>query len=445
MKFFYFLVIFLIGSVASSSFPYELTLKQCIQMALEKNPEVKQKFWLEIAKKNSLEQTYSEFYPKIFAQYGYKKNYNQNNNETSIPNKNYFATLEVQQNLYNQSFLTKMDLAKGEYSIAQLDFQKQKEDIVYKVIQTYIMILILMESIKVTEESLNYYKQYVESIQKFVDYGLRTYNDLLKANTELKNAEVEVVKLKNQLNLSKFQLLFLIGLLKENQNDIVNIDILRLDPEEILLYFNTKKEIVKTTLQKLESFPELYQLALTYRKDYLIQKKELELSQLEISLQKYGYYPFFGAAFTYSRIDDQYNLKSPERKTWDLNVFIKIPIFEGFNTKNKIEEYESLNRVQLEKENFLKQNIALELESNLHTYNELLKKLQYYKESYKFSKENLNLLQKRYNNGLGTFLELSDATNLYYISSRNLIQTQYEIELKKIEILKLLGIILEIL
>lgn len=442
-------ILYLIFFFSFALFPdekRELDLKNCILIGLEKNPEIKQKLWYEISKKNALEQTYSEFYPKLSVQYGYNKNSIQNKNETPITKKNYFATIEVLQNLYNQNSITKIDIAKEELFISQLELELQKENIVFNIIRTYITILIYLENIKVAEENLNYYKQYVDMIQKSIDVGLRTHNELLKANSESKNAEVELVKMKNQLDLSKLQLMFYMGLLKENQRiDLENLIIKKIEPEELLSYFNTKKDIVVNALNKINQYNELYEIALAERKDYQIQRRQIELSKLGIGLQKSGYYPILGASFTYSQLDDYYHLKSPENKTWDLKLFIKIPIFEGFSTKNKVEEYESLHQVQLEKENLLKQNIALELESNFNNYQELEKKIQFYKESYKYAKENLNIVQKRYNNGLGTFLELTDATNLYYTSSKNLIQTKYEIELKKIEILKLLGIILEIL
>lgn len=442
-------ILYFIFFFSSTLFPNEkneLELKNCILIGLEQNPEIKQKLWYEISKKNALEQTYSDFYPKLNFQYGYNKQSIQSKNETPITKKNYFATIEVLQNLYNQNSVTKIDIAKEELFISQLELKKQKENIVFNIIQTYLTILIFLENIKASEENLNFYKQYVEMIQKFIEVGLRTHNELLKANAELKNAEVELAKIKNQFNLSKLQLVFYMGLLKENQNvDLENFNIKKIEPEELLSYFNTKKEIVINALNKINHIKELYEIALVERKDYQIQRKQIELSKLGINLQKSGYYPLLGASFTYSQVDDYFHLRSPENKNWNLSLFIKIPLFEGFLTKNKIEEYESLFQIQLEKENLLKQSIALELESNFNNYKELEKKIQFYKESYKYAKENLNLVQKRYNNGLGTFLELTDATNLYYTSSKNLIQAKYEIELKKIEILKSLGIILEIL
>lgn len=438
--------LFFTTTLFSNPLEKELDLQQCLYIALENNPLLKQKLYFEISKKNSLEQIYSDLYPKINTQYGYNKQLQQNKNETPITNKSYNAKIEILQNLLNATSYKKIDIAKKEHFISKLESQKQKEDVIFNVIRSYINILIYLESIKVAEVNLNYYKQYIEMIQNFVNAGVRTQNDLLKANSELKNAEVELIKINNLLEISKLELLFFMGLLNKNQPlESLNFSIKRIDPEDFSISLIKKKEILNSVTSKFDQYPEIFDIALKHRKDYLIQKKEIELSKLGLALQKTGHYPTLGASFTYSLIDDQYSLNSPERKSFDLSIFVRIPLFEGFSTKNKIEEYESLYYLQLEKETYLKQSINLEIQSNLKIYKEIEQKLFFYKESYEYAKQNLNLTQKRYQNGLGTFLELTDATNLYYISTKNLMQTKYELELKKIEILKSLGMLMEIL
>ncbi len=128
-----------------------------------------------------------------------------------------------------------------------------------------------------------------------------------------------------------------------------------------------------------------------------------------------------------------------------MNIFVRFPIFEGFLTKNKIEESEIVIQQLEESEKNLKNNIYVELQQLLLEIMELEKKIEYYKENLQFTKQNLNLSEKRYINGIGNILELMDATNLYYDANRNYYYALFLNFLKKIELYKKSGLLLEII
>jgi outer membrane protein TolC len=104
-----------------------------------------------------------------------------------------------------------------------------------------------------------------------------------------------------------------------------------------------------------------------------------------------------------------------------------------------------LIRQQLEKERWIKNQIYLELQTLFSQYTELKEKITYYQEALQYAKENLNLSEKRYINGLGTYLELTNATTLYFNANKNYYDNIFLFYLKKLELYKAMGVLLELL
>ncbi|GIX40760.1 MAG: hypothetical protein KatS3mg129_0493 [Leptospiraceae bacterium] len=430
----------------------EIDLKLSIEIALKHSPLLKEKEYQKEISGKKLEQGHSRYYPKIDSLYGYRKNFSQSGNETPIENKNYYAGIELSQNIYDFGRTSdNIKILTQYFEISNLDLKQQKEEIVFNIINSYINILINNQNLKVAEENKNYYLKYKGFIQKQIEVGLKTNYELFNVETELKNAEVEYVQFKNQYKLSKFQLLYFMGLeyLTEEKDSIYNkieeMNVKEISPNEIETIFNKDKLSEFSVFIEENNIKDIYKIALMNRKDYQKQIKEVQIAKLTKELNQNEYFPSLGASFQHFWNDQNYRLNTIHQKNWELNIFVRIPIFEGFITKNKVEESEYFIKQQLEREKILKNNIYMEIQTLFSQYQELKEKLKYYEESLQFAKENLNLSEKRYINGIGTFLELTNAMTLYYNANKNYNTAIFQFYLKKIELYKAMGIILDLL
>jgi len=456
MKIHYLIYIFVIKSIFSQEdvinknyFDHfdKIDLKSSIIIALKNNPLIQQKSYQKNVYLYKLNQGKSSYYPKLDSIYGYKKNFSQYQKETPTVNKQYYAGIDINQNFYDFGRTSNnVKILDEYYEISLLDLEQQKEEIVFNVIQSYVNILIQNQTLKAAEEYKNYYLRYRDFIKKQLEVGLKTYYELYNVEAELRNAEADYIQYKNQVLLSKVQLFYHMGI-NENDTDnefnkkMVHLQIKEIIPEELENIF--QKEKIRDL--PLENINELYKIALMNRKDYKKQFKEVQIARLTKELNSSEYWPILGASFQHYWNDENYRFNSTNQKNWEMNIYFKIPIFEGFLTKNKVQEAEFLIKESLEKERYLKNSIFLELQTLLAQLQELKEKVEYYKESLQFAKENLNLSEKRYLNGIGNFLELANATSLYYTANKNYYNAFFQFYLKKIEIYKSMGILMDII
>ncbi len=449
-------IIFLILGV-SYLFPFHLrgevkevySLKKILNKVLTDNLVLKENYYNLLSKKNQIEQAKSLYYPSLDLVLGYQKNQNQIQNETPITTGNYYAGINLSQNIYDSGRTSNFVKSKEIlYEISDLQIQKIKEDIIFDLIHFYFDLLVKEEKFKFSLENKKYYEYYLELTSKLIQQGLRPEYEKLKIQSQLKAAEVEVVKDKNQLLISKYKLLLIMGDVEKSlkiDEKLENFQIEKIDIENPQNFFKEFYGIFPYIEDDFSNFNKLIEIAFLKRKDYLIQKQQIQFAKMNKELNQSEYYPKLKASATYNWYDDYFRFRSIDRRNWNVNIYFQFPIFNGFGTQQKVEESLNLLKSEEEKEKYLKENIILNIRQNILNYNESLETMALYLKSYLYAKENLTLAQKRYINGLGTFLELSDATSQYYQSYNNYLQSIFSTQINKLKILYSIGVILEIL
>ncbi len=422
--------------------PNEIDLKTSIQFALKNHPLINEAKYQEEINIQRLKQEKSNYYPKLDSLYGYKKNFSQFKNETPLEKKQFYAGLEISQKVYDFGRTSdNVKILNENVDIAAKTLDQTKEEIIFKTISAYVNVLIQNYQLKVSEEKKNYFSKYRDFIKKQVEVGLKAPFELFNVETEYKNVEIEWIQSKNQFKLSKNQLLFNMGIEQAEFDFTSELKIKEIQPEELESSFN---------LEKIHQYPlnniqDIYQIALVHRKDYQIQQKEIHIAKLTKELNTNDYYPTLGASFQHYWNSPDYRLNDNQQKNWEFNIFFRVPLFQGFLTKNKVLEADYLIRQQLEKERWIKNQIFLEIQTLFSQYTELKEKITYYQEALQYAKENLNLSEKRYINGLGTYLELTNATTLYFNANKNYYNNIFLFYLKKMELYKAMGVLLELL
>ncbi len=86
-------------------------------------------------------------------------------------------------------------------------------------------------------------------------------------------------------------------------------------------------------------------------------------------------------------------------------------------------------------------NLYLEIENAKILYAEAEERLNLNKALLKSAEESLRLTEARYNSGLGTFIEVSDAQNVYVNAKNSFIQAEYDLILSAIRLRRALGLL----
>jgi outer membrane protein TolC len=111
---------------------------------------------------------------------------------------------------------------------------------------------------------------------------------------------------------------------------------------------------------------------------------------------------------------------------WQVQVSLSIPIFDGFRTTNRVQESLSTYYVISAQAEQQRQQVALDVESSYLNLLAISERLKANRAAADAAKENLDLASGRYQVGVGSIIELTDAQNLYTTSETTYVRTVYD-------------------
>ena len=129
----------------------------------------------------------------------------------------------------------------------------------------------------------------------------------------------------------------------------------------------------------------------------------------------------------------------PLQPTWSVRLSLNIPIFDGFRTTNRVEEtLHNYYNVKAQEED-RRQLIALEVEQSYLRVVETQERIRATESAAKAAKENLDLAQGRYQVGVGSIIEVTDAETLYTDAQTTYIRTVYEYKIADAQLARAMG------
>jgi outer membrane protein TolC len=118
---------------------------------------------------------------------------------------------------------------------------------------------------------------------------------------------------------------------------------------------------------------------------------------------------------------------------------LNFPIFDGFRTTNRVEEalrnYHSLRAQEEER----KQQVALEVESSYLRLGEAEERIKATEAAERAAKENLDLANGRYQVGVGSIIEITDAQTLHTDAQTNHIRSIYDYKIAEAQLIRAVG------
>ncbi|MGL5918912.1 MAG: TolC family protein, partial [Bacteroidales bacterium] len=269
---------------------------------------------------------------------------------------------------------------------SHLDMAKQVQDAYYNV-------LLSEDSYDVILKSYNQAKANAEVTRERLKQGVVSEYDLIRADVQVKNMEPNLLQAESGVALSKLMLKTLLGL------EDIDIDV---DVEGSLDEYrkNMYAESLNATTG-IEQNSTLRQLDL-----------EVRSMKTALKMQQFAYIPTLAANFNYS-----YNALSDDFKFKDYQWFpystigfsLQIPIFEGGakyyrNKQTKVGiQTLGLQRIDLER------NLNMQLKNAKDQINRTVRQVESTQGGIELAEKGLTIARKRYETGMGTFIELNDA------------------------------------
>jgi outer membrane protein TolC len=129
----------------------------------------------------------------------------------------------------------------------------------------------------------------------------------------------------------------------------------------------------------------------------------------------------------------------PLQPAWAAGIVLNIPIFDGFRTTQRVEEtLHNYYNVKAQEED-RRQQIALEVEQSYLRVVETQERIKATESAAAAAKENLDLAQGRYQVGVGSIIEVTDAETLYTSAQIDYVSTVYQYKIADAQLARAMG------
>ena len=435
MKYFKFVILFLLISTLSWSQTKKWTLRECVDYAIVNNISVKQSELdlqnTNIAKKDAIGNFMPNF--NISSSHSWNIGLNQNittgllqNQTTQFTAANLNANIDVFKGMQNINQLRKANLS---LIASQYQLTKIQEDIALNVANAYLQILFNKENLKVQKEQKSLTQKQLNRTNELVEAGNVPKGDLLDVQATLAGINQRLIAAENTLFLSKLSLAQLLQLPDFQNFDIAEDNI----PGMLSVIENETSEAIIAKAK--ESRTELK-----------IAKTNMDIAQKDIQIAKGAYLPsltgFYGYNTRASNADRVLGVDAggnfitgsalpifqqfDKNKGQNFGVQLSLPIFNGFAVKNNV----ARSKVAFERSKLAYSQQELTLERNVFTAYSDCKAA---KESYQAALTTLkarelamNYAKERYEIGMMNVFDYNQAQTTYVNAQSEVLRTKYD-------------------
>jgi outer membrane protein, multidrug efflux system len=402
--------------ISLDNFLLDENLKAVVNIALEKNKDLKIAL-LRVEESKSLYRIEeSNLYPKIDA----NGNFSREKKDEIIKNS-YKATIGTvfELDLFGKN-KSLNDEAKNSFFATQYALSSTKLALISQTINSYLSLSTNLENL---------------SLQKEINSNLNSVYELT-----LKKFQAGVI--------SKEDVLSSLAMLKESQNQIIsyeNLVQIDINSLELLLGSNIDENLLPKNLKKDDSYLTLIPSGinsniLLNRPDIKELEYKLRAKNANIGAARAAFFPSISlTASTGFASSSLNNLFSNTNKFWQINPSINLPIFSAGENSAKLELSKTQKEIALNEYQkgiqtaFKEVNDALMVRKNIYT------KLQNQKELTKAVLDAYNIALNSYKIGYGSYLNMLIAQKAYINSQKTLINTYLEELENRVEIFKTLG------
>ena len=403
-----------------------LTLEDCIRIAVERHPDIRSKIAEAKAGKLRVKQSFSSFLPSLDFSSGYSKSgFDRNSNFTGAGSRDsYTVGFALSQNIFDFGrSLSNWRMSKDEAEALSYVLNTTGQETVYKVIEAFYGHLKALKLEKVNQEAFALAEFYLKQIRGFYKAGTRPKIDVVRAEVDLSNAKVALIKAKNGVRLS------MVGL-----NNAMGIGI------DGPAFYQIKDDPVKDNPEFIKSdynIDDLLALACRNRPEFLELNARLMAREQKIKYLKSEFLPSISGRMSYDWKGDS----SPLDREWKVGLSLNVPLFSGLDTSYKLKEaVENLKSVKSRIDS-LKLQIKKDVEQGVLNLKEAEERVIATKSAVKQAKENLRLAEGRYKVGLATIIDLTDARVLFLEANTDLITALYDCKIGEATIKKAVGTI----
>jgi outer membrane protein len=267
---------------------------------------------------------------------------------------------------------------------SRFDLRNVQDTVTLNVKQAYYNLLQAQRNTDVAKDSVKQFQEHLEQARGFYEVGTKPKFDVTKAEVDLSNSRLNLIKAENQMRLGRVTLNNAMGIPDAPQYHLV----------DSLSYTNYEL-----------AFEQALQKAYTQRADLQSITKKREAAKASIDLAYKGYVPVVtgNASYYYSATD------FPLAHGWTYGLNFSVPLFSGFLTRQQVAEAQANYNTLNYNEQSLRQDIYSQVEQAYIALREAGERIGVSELAVRQARENQELAVGRYQAGVGSPIEVTDA------------------------------------
>lgn len=425
----YILIIYLSFFITGFSLSQEkLTLEKAIGIALHKNSQLLISTSQIEGYESSVQAAYGNFLPSLGLNAGWDWSRSDVKGvgtvvingipvprvSTTSTSRNYRGSVYTDWTLFDGlANFAQLSKTENELQSAQYSLERVKQDIVFQTMSLYYDVVYAEQLLRVKKADLKWNEKNLETIKERNRLGAATLADVYQQEVAKGNAELELIKTENQLEISKKDLLFYLG--EDILQEFVFSDTLTSAETEILN---------SDLLNDYENITELVTQALNKRFDYQSAVLNFESSKEGVTIAESGYWPSLTANGNYSLYTD--NLSTIDQsKTLGFGLSLNIPLFSGWSVTNRVQLAEVQSKISEVEKSDLERDIKRQIKTTFLNLQAAQKGLGVSEKNIAAARENLKIEEEKYSLGSGKLLDVLIVNSRYTDALTSLLNAQF--------------------
>ena len=340
------------------------------------------------------------------------------------------ATLSAQQLIFDGSYFVGLQAAKTFKQLAEKDYQQSKIDVVENVTKAYYSVLVNQERLSLTRKNFQRLDSLYKDTRALYEEGFAEKIDVDRIKVNLNNLQTELGNVERLVALS-------FELLKFQMNMPLNAN---------LLLTETIEDV------QLDQVPQVpTELNYMRRPDFAKWQVNYDLALLDKRNNQSQYLPQLNAFFRYGynigtdQIGDYFRFGNNSQwlnfGSWGLQL--NVPVFDGLLKRYRVQQ-NKLQAQQLQNQiSFMRQTVQLEVKQSQTTLQNSVASLKVQRENLQLAEEVFRVTKIKYEEGVGSNLEVLDAETALKQASTNYYSALFDALIAKVDLEKALGILYE--
>jgi len=383
----------------------KLNLKQCIEIALKNNPQILASQIGVAELKKKIPQARAGFYPSLNLNANASRLSAQPGYNAGKTGDNYNTGLFMRYNIFQGGkSVASVHAARFNYDAGKSGYKISQQDLVLTVTEDYYRLLQAEQFTKVAEKSLQRAQRHLDFANARFKNGLASRSDILKAKTEQSNAKLDLIRARNAVAMERGQLNNALG-------QKVSLP--------IKIFDDLSEAALDETPENQNKFQTFVEQAFKMRPELKKIKAQLLAQKSIIRLAKADYYPNVS-------MDANYNFNGAEvsqlYQSNYIGLSVSLPLFSGFSRPARVAQEKLQLRVLEQQTASLRQQISLEVWNAFLALKEVKERIVNTQVFLKDVRENLDISEGEYKEGVGSMLDVLDAETTFVAAEQRWIE-----------------------